>query len=79
MPISMKKSAFMPHAFTQGLSSIYASTTCGLLLALTLCGWLQDNLKAEYFIYALAVSFAFALWAIIEHKYRHAKSYDQND
>lgn len=78
MPMLIKKSALNTAALTQSLSSIYVSTTLALFLAVTFCGWLQDNLKAEYFVYALAVSAAFAIWALIEHKYRHAKSYDNS-
>jgi len=35
-------------------------------------GLIQGNLKAEYFAYAIVVSFAFYLWAVVDQKFRKA-------
>ncbi|MEB3766463.1 hypothetical protein [Acinetobacter sp. MD2] len=48
----------------------YCVTTMALMFTLAFQGVISGNLKAEYFLYALVVSTAFALWAVIEQKYR---------
>ncbi|WP_111894388.1 hypothetical protein [Acinetobacter sp. MB5] len=48
----------------------YCFTTLALMLTLAFEGVITGNLKPEYFIYALVVSLAFALWAVIDHKFR---------
>ncbi|WP_343594739.1 hypothetical protein [Acinetobacter sp.] len=48
----------------------YCITTVALMVALAFQGVISGNLKPEYFLYAFIVSTAFALWAIIDHKYR---------
>lgn len=48
----------------------YMSTTFALMLTLMLHGLIQGDLKLEYFAYALIVSVAFFLWAVIDSRYR---------
>lgn len=48
----------------------FVCTTVALMLTLFVQGLIQGNLKAEYFGYALIVSCAFYLWAVIDQKYR---------
>lgn len=48
----------------------FLSTTVALILTLIVQGLIQGNLKAEYFAYALIVSFAFFVWCVVEQKYR---------
>ena len=48
----------------------FVSTTVALMLTLCIQGLIQNNLKPEYFGYALIVSVAFYLWAVIDQKYR---------
>lgn len=48
----------------------YCFTTLALMLTLTFQGAITGNLKPAYFFYALVVSLAFAVWAVIDHKFR---------
>lgn len=48
----------------------FLSTTIALLLTLIVQGTIHGNLKLEYFVYALVLSVAFCIWAIIDAKYR---------
>jgi hypothetical protein len=48
----------------------YLSTTIALMLIVIVHCLIQGNLKLEYFGYALLVSAAFFLWAVIDQKYR---------
>jgi cell shape-determining protein MreD len=48
----------------------YLSTTIALMVILALHGMLQGNLKPEFFLYAFIASLAFALWNLVDHKYR---------
>ena len=48
----------------------YLSTTIALLATLLIHGLIQGNLKPEYFAYALAVSAAFYIWDVVDHKSR---------
>ncbi|MFW1754734.1 hypothetical protein GFH30_07225 [Acinetobacter wanghuae] len=49
---------------------VFISTTIALMLTLIVHGLIQGNLKLEYFIYAVIVSIAFYMWAVIDQKYR---------
>lgn len=49
---------------------VFLSTTVALMLTLLVQGAIKGNLKPEYFVYALVVSAAFYLWAVIDSKYR---------
>lgn len=49
---------------------VFISTTMALMLTLIVHGLIQGNLKFEYFIYAVIVSLAFYMWAVIDQKYR---------
>lgn len=71
MSVQHFSKSFFNNALKQNSNSlIYLSTTFALILTLAVCGLIQGNLKAEYFIYGLMVSLVFFIWAIIEHKYR---------
>lgn len=48
----------------------YFSTTVALMLTLLLQCSIQGNLKGEFFLYAVIVSLAFWVWAIVDHKFR---------
>lgn len=48
----------------------YISTTLALMLTLIVHGLIQGDLKLEYFAYALIVSVAFCLWAVVDSRYR---------
>lgn len=48
----------------------YCVTTLALMVTLAFQGVISGNLRPEYFLYALVVSTAFALWAVIDQKYR---------
>ena len=50
----------------------YLSTTIALMVIMIKHGLIQGNLKAEYFAYAIVVSFAFYLWAVVDQKFRKA-------
>ena len=50
----------------------YLSTTIALMVIMIMHGLIQGNLKAEYFIYAIVVSLAFYLWAVVDQKFRKA-------
>lgn len=50
----------------------YLSTTIALMVIMIMHGLIQGNLKAEYFAYAIVVSFAFYLWAVVDQKSRKA-------
>ncbi len=52
----------------------FISTTFALMLTLLIQGLIQGNLKSEYFVYAIIVSLAFFIWAVIDQKYRQHKS-----
>ena len=54
----------------------FLSTTIALMLTLLIQGLMQGNLRLEYFGYAVAVSFAFYLWAVIDEKFRQQKCSD---
>ena len=54
----------------------FLSTTIALMLTLLIQGLMQGNLRLEYFGYAVIVSFAFYLWAVIDAKYRKQKCSD---
>lgn len=49
---------------------VFFSTTVALMLTLIVQGAIKGNLKPEYFVYALIVSAAFYLWAVVDSKYR---------
>ena len=53
---------------------IFLSTTFALMLTLLLQCLIHGNLKSEYFVYAIIVSVAFFIWAIIDQKYRQHKN-----
>ncbi|MGE8559568.1 MAG: hypothetical protein ACN6NJ_01265 [Acinetobacter sp.] len=55
----------------------YLSTTIALMLTLLIHCLIQGNLKLEFFGYALIVSGAFYLWAVVDHKYRKQKKSSQ--
>ena len=49
---------------------IYGITTVALMLTLAFQGMIKGNLKPEYFMYAMVVSFVFCVWAFVDHKMR---------
>ncbi|APR70423.1 MULTISPECIES: hypothetical protein [Acinetobacter] len=51
-------------------SIIYAITTLALMATLLFQGAIKGNLKPEYFAYALIVSLAFCVWAVVDQKFR---------
>ncbi len=51
----------------------FLSTTFALMLTLLLQGSIQGNLKPTYFLYALLVCIAFAIWTSIDQKFRGCK------
>ena len=53
---------------------MFLSTTVALMLTLLVQGAIKGNLKPEYFVYALIVSAAFYLWAVIDAKHRKSSS-----
>ncbi|MBP2997576.1 hypothetical protein OPU37_00970, partial [Acinetobacter baumannii] len=48
----------------------YGVTTLALMLTLLFQGMIKGNLKPEYFMYAMVVSFVFCVWAFVDHKMR---------
>ncbi|ELW96056.1 hypothetical protein ACIN7338_1861 [Acinetobacter baumannii OIFC338] len=40
------------------------------MLTLLFQGMIKGNLKPEYFMYAMVVSFVFCVWAFVDHKMR---------
>lgn len=52
----------------------YFSTTIALMLTLVIHGLIQGDLKPIYFAYAIVVSVAFYLWAVVDHMYRKQQS-----
>ncbi len=56
----------------------YFSTTVALMLTLLVQCSIQGNLKGEFFLYAVIVSLAFWVWAIIDHKFRPLESNQLN-
>jgi hypothetical protein len=40
------------------------------MLTLLFQGMIKGNLKPEYFMYAMVVSFIFCVWAFVDHKMR---------
>lgn len=64
---------FYKKTFTEnGDTFVYASTTCALLLTLSIYGTIQGTLKVELFFYALLLSVVFLVWTMIDHKYRQS-------
>lgn len=49
---------------------VYGVTTFALMLTIMFQCMIKGNLKPEYFGYALIVSFAFCVWAFVDHKFR---------
>ncbi|TCB24362.1 hypothetical protein E0H77_11715 [Acinetobacter sp. ANC 4633] len=69
--ISMNKLIFINNAVKHNQQALmYCFTTLALMLTLTFEGVITGNLKPAYFLYAFVVSLAFALWAVIDHKFR---------
>ncbi|RKG44667.1 MULTISPECIES: hypothetical protein [Acinetobacter] len=52
----------------------FVSTTFALMLTLLIQGLIHGNLKPEYFMYAIIVSCAFFVWAVVDQKYRRSTS-----
>jgi hypothetical protein len=50
--------------------AIYMMMTIALLATLSVQGVINGNLKAEQFLYAIAVSVAFSVWAMVDAKFR---------
>lgn len=50
--------------------AIYMVMTIALMLTLSVQGIISGNLKAEQFLYAIGVSIAFSVWAMIDAKFR---------
>ncbi|MCU4348356.1 hypothetical protein KTH05_11405 [Acinetobacter lactucae] len=51
-------------------SVVYGVTPLALMLTLLFQGMIKGNLKPEYFMYAMVVSFIFCVWAFVDHKMR---------
>lgn len=71
MSIQHFNKSFFSNALKQNNHvMIYLSTTLALILTIAIHGAIQGNLKIEYFVYALFVSIAFFIWAVIDYKCR---------
>ena len=49
---------------------IYISTTLAIFLMILIHGLIQDNLRPEFFAYALVVTAVFYVWDMIDHNQR---------
>lgn len=65
-----KKEVFIDALKHNSNLVVFFTTTIALMLTLVVQGAIKGNLKPEYFVYALIVSAAFYLWAVIDAKYR---------
>lgn len=79
LSLNLNKQVFIKTLKANNNAVVFISTTFALMLTLLLQGAIQGNLKPEFFVYALVVSFAFYVWAFFDYKYRPAKSSHQNN
>jgi len=49
------------------------------MVTLLFQGTIKGNLKPEYFAYALVVSLAFCMWAIVDRKFRQLSAARQKN
>lgn len=68
--LHFNKQVFISTLKANNNTVVFLSTTIALMLTLLLQGTIQGNLKPEFFIYALIVSFVFYAWAFVDYKYR---------
>ncbi|MDQ8954053.1 hypothetical protein RFH42_13955 [Acinetobacter rudis] len=64
------KQVFINSLKTNQNMMTFLSTTIGLIVTMFIHGLIQGQLKPVYFIYAIVVSLAFVLWAIIDQRFR---------
>ncbi|ENX05861.1 hypothetical protein KTH73_01930 [Acinetobacter courvalinii] len=69
LSIHFNKQVFI-NALKANDTVVYATTTLALMVTLLFQGTIKGNLKPEYFAYALIVSVAFCMWAIVDRKFR---------
>ena len=70
LSVHFKKQVFIDALKANTNLVTFFSTTVALILTLVVHCFIQGNLKFEYVGYALIVSAAFFLWAVIDQKYR---------
>jgi hypothetical protein len=70
LSIHFSKQRFTSAFKTNANLVTFLSTTIALMLTIFFQGLIQGNLKPEYFGYAVIVSTAFFIWAVIDQKYR---------
>ena len=70
LSLHFNKQVFINALKTNKSLIIYLSTTFGLMLMILIHGLIQSNLKPEFFLYAVLVSFAFYAWDVVDHKHR---------
>ncbi|TCM67011.1 hypothetical protein EC844_11052 [Acinetobacter calcoaceticus] len=73
LSIHFDKQVFMNSLKANKNLVTYLSTTVALMLTLILHGLIQGDLKLQYFAYAIVVSAAFYVWAVIDSRYRRQK------
>ena len=79
LSLHFNKQVFINSLKTNKKLVTYLSTTFAIMLMILLHGLIQDNLKAEFFAYAMVVSAAFYVWDIIDHKQRKSPVIDVTD
>ncbi|AOA57995.1 hypothetical protein [Acinetobacter larvae] len=68
--LHFNKQGFVDSLKTNKNLVTYLSTTIGLMLTLLMHSLIQGDIKLEYFAYAVVVSFAFYVWAVVDNRYR---------
>ncbi|MFT4020374.1 MAG: hypothetical protein QM666_02525 [Acinetobacter sp.] len=68
---SINKPVFITAVKSNPQMLTYTFTTIALMLTLAFQGVITGNLKPEYFLYAIIVSVAFAVWAVVDRKFRN--------
>lgn len=74
--LHFNKQVFINSLKANNNAVVFLSTMVALVLTLAVQGTIQGNLKPEFFIYAIAVTMAFYLWAFFDTKYRALKNTD---
>lgn len=70
LSIHFNKQVFINSLKTNQNLMTFLSTTIALIVTMFIHGLIQGQLKPIYFIYAVIVSLAFALWAVVDQHYR---------
>lgn len=68
--IHFNKQVFIDSLKTNQNLTTFLSTTIALIMTMFIHGLIQGQLKPVYFIYAVIVSLAFAVWAVIDQRFR---------